>query len=284
MIKPHNKRVSGPSRRSVLLLVVSLTAAGIGGCGRRTVSRIDKVANGPLRSVLVYAGADATAEQMSEYIRVLGNDNGFRVTVTQSGGLFTPGYLSRYQVLVVNNADHFGSTLTDEQKAALIAWYDAGGGIVALHAAAQHDGSWDWWADLIGCNYVSNSDKMTATLKVDPAAMKHPALIGTGVKLTGDTFSMEHTWPNFDRAVTGQDGVQVLVRADESSYEPVNAYHLKRDGKPMGDDHPISWVVTRGNGRLFYTALGYNVDTLDGVFASRHILAGLRWAARAENE
>lgn len=89
-------------------------------------------------------------------------------------------------------------------------------------------------------------------------------------------------WTNHDRSVTGLPGFTVLLRVDESTYEPVRHYFQTRGGKPMGEDHPIAWTnEPPTGGRFFYTELGHDLRSLSIPFARRHILEGIRWAAGA---
>jgi type 1 glutamine amidotransferase len=76
-------------------------------------------------------------------------------------------------------------------------------------------------------------------------------------------------------------GFQVLLRVDESSYQPVREYFACRGGKPMGADHPIAWIHQPENGgRFFYTEFGHDLRSLKTPFVRKHILEGIRWAGR----
>ena len=86
-----------------------------------------------------------------------------------------------------------------------------------------------------------------------------------------------------DRTVTGLPGVQVLLRVDEATFEPVRAFFQERGGKPMGEDHPISWINTLNDGRFFYTDLGHDVRSLDTAFGRHHIIEAIKWAARMDH-
>jgi type 1 glutamine amidotransferase len=49
----------------------------------------------------------------------------------------------------------------------------------------------------------------------------------------------------------------------------------------MGADHPIAWThETEGGGRFFYTEFGHDMRSLSTPFVRRHILEGIKWAAR----
>ncbi|MGK0197121.1 MAG: type 1 glutamine amidotransferase [Yoonia sp.] len=182
--------------------------------------------------------------------------------------------LNRYKVLVLNNCTEMPALLDEKQRQAVEEWHAAGGGIVALHAALVRQTEWKWFNELAGCDFDSDSEFLEAWVVVDPAAAKHPTVSGHGT-----SFKYTADWTNHDRSVSGINGFQVLLRVDESSYEPVRELFQKRGGKAMGKDHPIAWLNTNGGGRFFYTELGHDVRSLETPFGKQHIVEAIRWAA-----
>jgi type 1 glutamine amidotransferase len=182
--------------------------------------------------------------------------------------------LDRYKVLVLNNCTEMTALLDAKQRAAVEKWHAAGGGIVALHASLVRQTDWKWLNELAGCDFDSDSEFLEARVVVDPKAKNHPTVRGHGSE-----FKYTADWTNHDRTVTGLKGFQVLLRVDESSYEPVREYFATRGGKAMGKDHPIAWLHTNGGGRFFYTELGHDVRSLETPFGHQHIIEAIRWAA-----
>ena len=84
--------------------------------------------------------------------------------------------------------------------------------------------------------------------------------------------------------MTGLEGVQVLLRVDENTYEPVRKYFKERGGKAMGADHPIAWTRELQGGRFFYTELGHDLRSLNTDFAKQHIYEGIKWAAKVKGK
>ena len=148
---------------------------------------------------------------------------------------------------------------------------------MALHAAAVHHNTWPWWTNLVGCDFNSDSDFIKAKLIVDPKHKDHPAVKGYGPE-----FHYTADWTNHDKSVTGLPGVKVLLRIDETSYDPVREYFKTRGGKPMGKDHPVSWIRAFEGGRFFYTELGHEVKSLNTKFGQQHLMEGLRWITRTK--
>ena len=58
------------------------------------------------------------------------------------------------------------------------------------------------------------------------------------MKGQGPEFWYSADWHNHDQSVSGRPGFRVLMRLDESTFEPVRPYFRERGGKPMGKDHP----------------------------------------------
>lgn len=237
-----------------------------------------KVDRGPKHtgSVLVFSGTGwyrhPETAAINGWLARLSTDLKMQVDVTE-----TPkdllSLLDRYDVLVLNNSNQLTKILSKAEMDKVEQWYNKGGGIVALHAALVRQTEWKWFSKLAGCDFNSDSDYLGAKVIVDPAAKNHPIVAGAL-----DSFEYKADWTNHDKSVTGLPGFQVLLRVDESSYQPVRDYFMKRDGKPMGKDHPVAWINTL-NGRFFYTELGHDVRSLETPFGRNHILQGIRWAA-----
>jgi len=232
-----------------------------------------------LENVLIYSKPDyyvhTTLSATNHWFLHFGWDNGVNIDQTDDPTKFNPDDLSRYQVLILNSATDFGKDLTEKQREALVTWFRQGHGIVSIHAGAvTHTGAWDWYEKLLGCYFVADSDRAPARLVVDPAALDNPA-----VKRFAPDFHLTEEWLCFDRAVTGQPNVKVLLRLDESSYEPVREKFREMNVKPMGADHPAAWTRETEGGRFFCTIIGHDVRALNTEFGRRHILEALRWAA-----
>lgn len=208
-----------------------------------------------------------------------GAAHGVQIDVTETAKDLTERRLQDYDVLLLNNANTLDKVFDEEQRARIEAWYAGGKGIVGLHAALVRQTEWEWFYDLAGCDFDSDSDFLEARLLVDPAAKDHPAVSGHG-----DSFLYTADWTNHTRTVTGLEGVQVLLRVDESSYDPVRDYFKERGGKAMGKDHPVAWTRVYGGGKFFYTELGHDVPSLDTPFGRQHLIEGIRWAAGKSNK
>lgn len=258
----------------LVCILITLTTSGV---AQQAFKKPDR---GPKQTgaVLVFGGTGwyrhPETAAINGWLARLTDDLKMQVDVTE-----TPRDLSqlldRYDVLVLNNANELTSLLDEKQRVKIEQWYKAGGGIVALHAALVHQTEWKWFNELAGCDFNSDSEYLEALIRVDPKAKNHPAVSGFG-----DAFLYKADWTNHDRTVTGLPGIQVLLRVDETTYEPVRSYFKTRGGKAMGKDHPIAWINTLNDGRFFYTELGHDVRSLETEFGRKHVIEAIRWAAR----
>ncbi len=238
---------------------------------------LKKQTDGPIR-VLVYSNTafyrHPELPAINRWLVLTGDQHGMEVDVTEHWKDLQPKSLAKYDVLLLNNANQLADVIPETQRKAVEEWYRAGHGIFGLHAALVKQQGWPWLLEIGGCDFNSDSDFLRAKIIVDPAARDHPAVAGQPAE-----FWYEADWTNHTESVTGKPGFQVLLRVDESTYEPVRDRFKTRGGKPMGKDHPIAWTNVSQGGRFFYTELGHDVRSLDTKFGRQHIIEGIRWAA-----
>ena len=117
---------------------------------------------------------------INRWLVLLGDKKGFDVDVSEDGKDLRPKQISRYQVIILNNANELVTILSEDERKSVEDWYAGGKGIVALHAALVHQQDWKWLSDLGGCDFDSDSEYLKAKVVVDPAAKEHPAVQGHG--------------------------------------------------------------------------------------------------------
>lgn len=267
-------------KRAKLLLSVLVISvlAGSAKAHEQDKSQPDR---GPKRigSALVFAGTGwyrhPETAAISGWLARLDDETGMQIDITE-----TPkdlNLLDRYDVLILNNANELTKLFDEKQRNKVRDWYRAGGGIVALHAALVHQTEWKWLNKLGGCDFNSDSEFLEATINVDPSMQDHPTVRGHGAN-----FKYTADWTNHTATVTNLPGFKVLLRVDESTYDPVRDYFKTRGGKAMGEDHPIAWLHENDGGRFFYTELGHDVRSLDTKFGRQHIIEAIKWAAQAK--
>ena len=240
-----------------------------------------KTKNGKLQRILIFSKTawyrHPALPELNGFLVRLGAKHNIQMDVTESPEDFSQ--LNNYQAIIFSSTTDIGKTLNEQQRKQLKDWYHAGGGIMGLHAAAVHHNTWPWWTELVGCGFNSDSEFVKAKLIVDTKNKNHPA-----VKGFGPTFDYTADWTNHDKSVTGLSGVRVLLRVDEKSYDPVRDAFKTRGGKPMGIDHPVSWIREFEGGRFFYTELGHEVKSLNTKFGHQHLIEGLHWIIKSSSK
>lgn len=231
-------------------------------------------------SALVFAGTGwyrhPETAAISGWLARLSDETGMQIDITENPKDLS--LLDQYEVLILNNANELTKVFDQKQRERIRDWYRAGGGIVAIHAALVHQTEWEWLSQLGGCDFNSDSEYLEATVTVNPAMKDHPTVRGHGL-----SFKYTADWTNHTQSVSSLPGFKVLLRVDESTYEPVREYFQTRGGKPMGKDHPIAWLHEKEGGRFFYTELGHDVRSLETDFGKQHIVEAIKWAAGKTN-
>ncbi|RST10271.1 DUF1080 domain-containing protein [Streptomyces sp. WAC05374] len=191
-------------------------------------------------------------------LRELGSGNNVTVDATEDAQAFTAGNLARYKAVVFLSTT--GDVLNAAQQTAFEQYVRAGGGYVGVHAAADTEYDWPFYAGLAGALFHSHPHNQTATLRVEDRAHDATAHLG-------------RTWQRFDEwynyRSNPRSAAHVLASLDESSYT----------GGNMSGDHPIAWCKDYQGGRAFYTGGGHTDESFTDPAFRRHLLGGIRWAA-----
>ncbi|MFF5973533.1 ThuA domain-containing protein [Streptomyces sp. NPDC012769] len=184
---------------------------------------------------------------------------GLSAETTEDPAAFTPERLARCAAVVLVSTT--GTVLTDAGRAAFEAYVRGGGGLLAVHAAANAEPDWPFYGDLLGTRFDGHPEIQPGTVCVD--THDHPATAALP-----DRWERTDEWYNFTvnpRAT----GVRVLARADETGYH----------GGTLGADHPLVWCrdTAPDHGRVLFTALGHATEAYaDPVFRT-HLAGALRW-------
>lgn len=276
---PVNWRVSMVPVALLLLVSTALTGCATSSSHGMKLTNSDRPDGKP--RVLIFSAAAYYRHPenaiINGWLAKQAEDLGFTVGISESRQDLMPNRIKEYDILLLNNANQLDEVLGDKAMESVEAWFKEGRAIVAIHGGLVRQKNWPWLNQLAGCDFNSDSEFVTARVIVDPAAIDHPI-----VKGWGSTFEYTADWHNHDRSVTGLPGVQVLLRLDESTYEPVREYFQTRGGKPMGDDHPMTWIREWNGGRYFFTEIGHDVRSLDTPFGRQMIREALKWALEVE--
>lgn len=189
----------------------------------------------------------------------LGASNQFVVDRTEDAAAFTEANLARYRAVVFLNTT--GNVLDAEQQNAFERYIQAGGGYVGVHAAADTEYAWPWYAQLMGAHFESHPNLPNvrrATVRVtDPSHPASATLPAAWVR-TDEWYNYRSFYP----------GLRVLAQLDEETYS----------GGTHGSHHPIAWYHDFDGGRAFYTGGGHTDESFREPEFLRHLLGGLRYA------
>ena len=191
-------------------------------------------------------------------IRLLGDQNGFRVDATEDAAVFTDENLARYRAVVFLSTT--GEVLDNEQRAAFEKYIRQGGGFVGIHAATDTGYEWPWYGELVGAYFKRHPVIQPAVLKVvDPS---HPSTRHLPL-----TWKRTDEWYDFRQDVASD--ITVLVTIDEMSY----------GGGRMGAHHPMAWYHDYDGGRAWYTAVGHSAEAFSEPLVLEHLRGGILWAS-----
>ena len=103
---------------------------------------------------------------------------------------------------------------------------------------------WTWFEDYVGgLVFIGASARQTATVRLDPAAARHPVLRGVD-----PVFRVWDEWYSSDKSPRSRQVLTVLATLDESSYNV---------GKLAMGDHPMVWVGEQP-GRMMVAGFGHD--------------------------
>lgn len=204
----------------------------------------------------------------------------FEVMVSDDPRFLLGDRIQRFDALVMNNIhqpDPFLppdlGTLDAEQqaaaqkfdaavKASILEFVEGGKGLVGIHAATAAFHTWPEWKELIGGKYGGHIHREVPIKLDDPS---HPVNAALGV----DAFKINDEVYIF-RDVYSRDRLRVLSSLDLS--------RMADPGERPDGDYAVSWVRSRGKGRVFYTTLGHAPESYRNPVFLRMLLAGIQFA------
>lgn len=150
--------------------------------------------------------------------------------------------------------------LTGRRRDELQRFVRRGGGIVAIHAAADSHYHWPWYGRMIGGRFARHPPG-TPKGRLRRVDADHQATRGMPAR-----FERSDEWYYID----DYDAEALLL----VSLDPASI------GEKDGNPNPISWARAFDGGRVFYTAMGHTAESFAEPLFLRHVAGGLRWAAR----
>lgn len=187
----------------------------------------------------------------------LGLDNNFSVDTTEDAAFFTDKNLKKYNAVVFLSTT--GNVLNNDQQEAFTKYIQSGKGFVGIHAATDTEYDWDWYAKLVGANFLSHPKTQKARLNIIDKTNISTAHLPAIWERTDE-------WYNFKKI---NPETKIIMTIDETSYE----------GGKNGNNHPMAWYHEYDGGKSFYTALGHTPESYVDPLFLQHLLGGIKYAA-----
>jgi type 1 glutamine amidotransferase len=215
------------------------------------------------RAILIYSGTTGYRHESIpagiQAITGLARARGLRVVASEDAAVFSNDSLRRFRAIVLLSCttdpkNPASEWLVGDRRTALQQFVRRGGGILAIHAAADSHYHWPWFGHLIGGHFA-----------------RHPQGTPTGTTrtlATGQTQRRTDEWYYFD------------------DYDPTSRLLVTLDPASIGEadvnPNPISWTRSVDGGRVFYTAMGHTKESYAEPWFLRHLGAGLDWVLRGK--
>ncbi len=194
----------------------------------------------------------------------------FEVRVNEEMTGTTADTFANYDVLVMNWNDwkkSRGKWWGDAAQQALLEYVRSGKGLVAVHAANNAFWGWEEFDKLVGGTWRDRAGHAPIhTYTVDNKAADDPIMKGIpAFQVTDELYHNLDIQPN----------IHVLGTAFD---DPKNC---GKDGKNCGNgkNEPLIWTVNYGQGRVFQTALGHDVNAMKAPGFIATLQRGTEWAA-----
>ncbi|MFZ6012406.1 MAG: ThuA domain-containing protein [Bacteroidota bacterium] len=185
----------------------------------------------------------------------LGKKNNFDVDTTENAAHFNEDNLKNYKTVIFLNTTL--DVLDPVQQGDFKRFFEAGGGFVGIHAAADTEYGWPWYGELVGAYFRSHPEIQEARFKK--------------VSTSPLVASLPEEWKRTDELYNFKkisNKINVLVNLDETSYK----------GGENGENHPIAWYHEYEGGRSFYTGLGHTKESYSEPLFLAHLLKGIQYA------
>ena len=231
-------------RRLILLLLAVLIAAPAAAADRG--------------AILIYSGTTGYRHESIPAgiaaVTSIAKKRGLAVDASEDPNVFSADSLKRFRAIVLLSCttdpkNPASEWLTGSRRDALQRFVHRGGGILAIHAAADSHYHWPWYGKMIGGHFA-----------------RHPQGTPTGtvhVLATGETRSRTDEWNYFD------------------DWDPTSHLLVTLDPQSIGEKdvnpNPMSWTRKVDGGRVFYTAMGHTTESYSEPWFLNHLAEGLDW-------
>jgi type 1 glutamine amidotransferase len=209
-------------------------------------------------AILIYSGTTGYRHESIPAgiaaVTAIARKRGLSVEASEDPNVFSADTLKRFRAFVLLSCttdpkNPASEWLTGSRREALQQFLHRGGGILAIHAAADSHYRWPWYGKMIGGHFA-----------------RHPQGTPTGTirtVATGETRRRIDEWYYFD------------------DYDPTSHLLVTLDPQSIGEKdvnpNPMSWTRKVEGGRVFYTAMGHTTESYSEPWFLNHLAEGLDW-------
>jgi type 1 glutamine amidotransferase len=227
------------------------------------------VAAQPRGAILIYSGTTGYRHESIpagiEAVTALAKRRGLTVVASEDPAVFSTASLKRFRAIVLLSCTTDpkkpeSEWLAGDRRVALQQFVHRGGGILAIHAAADSHYHWPWYGKMIGGHFA-----------------RHPQGTPSGV--------VRVTAPG-NALVAGLAATK--RRTDEwyyfDDYDPTSRLLVTLDPTSIGEadvnPNPMAWAREVEGGRVFYTAMGHTKESYSDPYFLRLVGNGMDWVLK----
>ncbi|MBI1371800.1 MAG: ThuA domain-containing protein [Phycisphaera sp.] len=214
-------------------------------------------------------------------MRPICEKNGWDLTVTKDGSVFTPENIAKYDAfmfyttgdLTSPNAKDGSKPMSQEGKDALLQAIHDGKGWIGFHCASDtfhsHSDRYeldpvekrDPYINVIGGEFIIHGAQQATTLTVED--QKFP-----GCEKLGASFELKDEWYSLKDFA---DNLHVILLLETKDMKG------KMYERPA---YPGTWARMEGKGRVFYTNMGHREDVWTSEQFQSVVVGGIKWITR----
>lgn len=198
-------------------------------------------------------------------IQAMGKRRGFDVVTSADPDVFSANGLAGVKAIVLMSNttkpdDPASEWFVGARRTALQTFLRRGGGVLAIHAAADSHYHWPWYRLMIGGQF-RHHPKGTPTGVVTIVEPRHSAVRGLASPQT-----RADEWYYFDDSEP--------VAREVATVDPASI------GEKSGVPKPVAWLHEFAGGRVFYTAMGHTDASYTEPWFVQHLENGMDWVLR----
>lgn len=241
------------------------------------------------RKLLVFTLAKGYVHASIPYgakaVQLMGEKTGaFQATVSDDISLFEPAALRQFDGLCLMSAlgELFLPTDLDKLppdaqataktrdarlKQGLADYVKSGRGLIGIHGASYAFYQWPEFGEMLGGFFDSHPWQSTERIAVKIDEPGHPlvaAFAGKGFEIVDEGYQFKSPY--------SRSKVRVLLSLDTTRTD------MTKKGLRADHDFGLSWVKRYGQGRVFYCALGHNLEEYWNPRLLQHYLDGIQFA------